>query len=283
MRTAADRVGFMQGRLSPKIDEKIQAFPWPYWEAEMPLAKSIGLSLMEWTLDQARIDENPMMTHEGRYLIQHLAETNGIQIASLTGDCFMQAPFWKAQDEERDHLIALFLKVLESAAIMGMHCVVVPLVDHGTLSNLSERLLLEKTLLGFTDFLKRNHLFIVFESDFSPIKLKQFIEGFPKEAFGINFDMGNSASYGWDPEEEIGLLAKRIINVHVKDRVLGGTTVPLGDGAVNFAKVFAFLQQVNYSGNFILQTARASDGLHLEVLSQYQQFVIQCIEEAHGS
>lgn len=47
---APDRIGFMQGRLSPVVDGKIQAFPWGHWEDEFRLANGHGLSLMEWTL-----------------------------------------------------------------------------------------------------------------------------------------------------------------------------------------------------------------------------------------
>mgnify|MGYP007072153412 CR=1 FL=1 len=60
------RIGFMQGRLSPIVDGKIQSFPWDNWKNEIIIAKSIGLSQMEWTLDQDRLYENPLMTLEGQ-------------------------------------------------------------------------------------------------------------------------------------------------------------------------------------------------------------------------
>ena len=31
---AGARIGFMQGRLSPQVDGKIQAFPWVHWRDE---------------------------------------------------------------------------------------------------------------------------------------------------------------------------------------------------------------------------------------------------------
>ena len=263
--------------------EKIQAFPWPYWESEMPLAKSIGLSKMEWTLDQEKIFVNPLMTKQGQATIQRLAAINAIQILSLTGDCFMHAPFWKAKGSMREHLIQTFFEVLLASAKMGIKYVVVPLVDKGALATSQQRILLENTLLNFRNFLFQHNMAIAFESDFPPHKLKQFIDGFPSELFGINFDMGNSASLGFDPEEEISLLSNRIINVHVKDRLLGGMTVPLGKGAVNFKKVFSLFQKVNYSGNFILQTARAKDENDVEILSQYIDFTLRHMGNAYGS
>ena len=56
----------------------------------------------------------------------------------------------------------------------------------------------------------------------------------------------------------------------MKDRVLGGTTVPLGTGSADFDAVFAALSQVNYRGNLILQTARAADGNHADALCTYR-------------
>ena len=68
--------------------------------------------------------------------------------------------------------------------------------------------------------------------------------------------MGNSASLGFDPIEEISLLGEYIINVHIKDRILGGGTVPFGEGDTNFPLVFSALNEMNYSGDYILQGAR---------------------------
>jgi len=283
MKNSKAQIGFMQGRLSPLIDGKIQAFPWPYWEAELPLAAEIGLTLMEWTIDQDRILENPLMTVEGRTTIRHLAELNHIQVLSLTGDCFMQAPFWKAAGEQRTGLISLFGDILSACADVGIKYVVVPLVDKGALSNAEEKAVLIETLLDFVPFLARHGLVIAFESDFTPEALAQFISELPAEYFGINFDIGNSASLGWDPEEEINLLASRIVNVHVKDRVLGGTTVPLGEGAADLPKVFSLLKAAGYQGNYILQTARAIDGEHQATLRRYTEFVAQQIGIGHGA
>ena len=46
-----NKVGFMQGRLSPILDNKIQAFPFDHWEQEFSIAKELGIKCMEWTLD----------------------------------------------------------------------------------------------------------------------------------------------------------------------------------------------------------------------------------------
>ena len=48
-------IGFMQGRLSPMDDGKIQSFPWKYWQNEFALASKYNFDLIEWTIDQHKI------------------------------------------------------------------------------------------------------------------------------------------------------------------------------------------------------------------------------------
>ena len=48
--------------------------------------------------------------------------------------------------------------------------------------------------------------------------------------------------------------------MHIKDRVLHGSTVPLGKGDADLDAVFAGLRRLNYAGDFILQVARGTAG-----------------------
>ena len=265
-----NRIGFMQGRLSERVDGKIQAFPWRDWEREFPAAAAIDLHLMEWTLDQDRLYENPLMTADGQERIRALCRHHDISISSLTGDCFMQAPFWKEEGVARTNLQRDFLAIGSACAQVGIQMIVVPLVDNGSLDTLEQEDVLVKFLLKQQPFLDQHRLQVIFESDFTPPILARFINRLPVELFGINYDIGNSAALGFSPVEEFAAYGKRIFNVHVKDRVLGGTTVPLTTGNADFDSVFAALSQISYQGNFILQTARAVDGNHAEVLAAYR-------------
>lgn len=266
----------MQGRLSPPVEGKIQAFPWAHWREEFPRAQQLGFGLMEWTLDHDRLRDNPLLTSRGQNEIQQLCAAYQVRVASLTGDCFMQAPFYKAEGERRRALLADFEAVIEACGKLGITCVVMPLVDSGTLENThQEQVLIEE--LVHSRRLARAGLTIAFESDLPPARLREFIRAFPAEQFGINYDIGNSASLGYDPAEEIAAYGTRILNVHVKDRVRGGNTVPLGTGNADLPRVFRLLREASYAGNHILQTARAEDGDHAGVLRQYRDMVEQWV------
>lgn len=89
------KFGFIQGRLSPMINNRIQCFPKGFWEQEFPQAESLGFKAMEWTLDIDEIYENPLMTEQGQAQIKNLCKQHGVEIPSLTGDFLMQFPFYK--------------------------------------------------------------------------------------------------------------------------------------------------------------------------------------------
>ena len=182
------KIGFMQGRLSPMLGEKIQAFPWLNWRNEIETAGHIDINLMEWTIDQADLYENPLMTLDGRKEISSLCQEHGLSITSLTGDCFMQSPFWKTSDFDLcNKLKADFIAVTQACSEIGIEIVVVPLVDNGRLNTQKQEDNLVNFLFQQNERLKDLDIKIAFESDFSPYELKRFISRFESKTFGYFF------------------------------------------------------------------------------------------------
>ena len=280
MTTTLQRIGFMQGRLSALVDGKIQAFPWNEWRDEFPRAKALGLTRMEWTIDQDLLRENPLTTETGQNEIAALSRENGLRIPSLTGDCFMQAPFWKVDAAAHDALVADLDLLMAACGRIGIEFVVIPLVDNGKIERESESDTLKRVLIARREQLARQNVKIVFESDLPPRDLARFMEAFPADVFGINYDSGNSASLGYDSTEEIEAYAPRILNVHIKDRIRGGTTVPLGTGNADLAKTIRLIERSGYKGQYVLQTARATDGDHSGALAKYRDMTVSWIEDA---
>ncbi len=270
----------MQGRLCAQVGDNVQAFPWSDWETEFAVASELGIHAMEWTLDQERLYENPLMTAEGRARIQVLQDEYLMAIPSLTGDCFMQAPFWKADGDAQAVLKADFVAVCRACSALGVQIVVVPLVDHGRLDSPAQEDALVEFLLSQQKVLASLGIQVAFESDFPPAELRRFIDRLPSGHFGINYDIGNSAALGYDALEEFANYGCRVLNVHVKDRALGGSTVPLKSGAAKFDVVFAELAGLEYAGNLVLQTARATDGNHADALRSYHQMTANWIRKS---
>jgi hexulose-6-phosphate isomerase len=233
---------------------------------------------MEWTLDQDDLHRNPLLTGAGQERIRALGAAHDVRVASVTGDCFMQAPFWKARGEERAALQRDFLAVVDACGWLGGAAIVVPLVDHGALAERGQEDLLVDWLLEHRAYFAEHQVSVLFECDFVPQQLARFIDRLPAPGFGINYDIGNSAALDYRPAEEFACYGHRVLNVHVKDRVLGGTTVPPGSGNADFEAVFAELKRVAYHGNYIMQTARAADGDHAGALSRYREMIARWLD-----
>ena len=223
------------------------------------------------------------MTKEGQRKICDLSLLHSVTIPSLTGDCFMQAPFWKSSVDCGSELQNDFLAICDACSAIGIQMIVVPLVDNGSLENNQQEDRLVDFLLSHEQYFEHKRIKILFESDFEPLDLKRFINRLPSDRFGINYDIGNSAALGFDPRTEFAAYGSRIVNVHVKDRILGGTTVPLGSGNADFGAVFSELKKVKYAGNYILQTARAGDGGHVAAIAKYRDMVLGWISENKNS
>ncbi len=259
------KYGVMQGRLSKQIGNKIQAFPEKYWKSEFSKAKKLGLKSIEWTLDYKNLYKNPIFKKKGKSEIKRLSKKYSIFIKSLTGDCFMQKPFWKLNKNTK--LIEDLKKIIDAANKIGIELIVIPLVDNGSLSKKIEVQNLLKICESLKKYLQKTKIKLVFESDFNPKKLQRFIKNFDKKYFGINYDVGNSAALNYNIDEEFNLYGNRIYNIHIKDRIKFGKTVRLGKGNANFSKLFKNLKKMKYKKNIILQTARSKQNQHMKEIN----------------
>jgi L-ribulose-5-phosphate 3-epimerase len=254
--------GVMQGRLSEIVENKIQAFPNKNWKSEFSKANKLGLKSIEWTLDYKNLENNPIFSNKGRLKIKELSKKYSIKINSLTGDCFMQKPFWKTKNNQK--LIADLKKIINSCKVLGIRFIVIPLVDNGSIKNHKHRNNLIKSCKKIIKYLQNSKIKLIFESDFSPKKLKGFIKKFDKNFFGINYDVGNSAALNYNIDEEFKCYGNYIFNIHIKDRFKNGKTIRLGNGGVNFFKLFCNLRKIKYKNNLILQTARSKNKQHMK-------------------
>lgn len=273
------KLGFMQGRLSPIIDNKIQAFPTKDWQFEFAKASNLGLNVMEWTVDYDCELTNPIFHENGRAKINRLKEEHCIEIPSVTADAIMQMPFWKFEGEERRKRFDYVKKFITACGYCDFKIIVIPIVDNSSIEAEEQKQVLINYFKSITQYLDNLNLKIAFEVDMPPETTRSFIEEFTPSIFGINYDIGNSASAGFIPKEEIACYGNRIFNVHIKDRKLGGTTVPLGMGDANFKETFINLKKANYEGNFIIQAARSIKNKHSEIMFEYIEFLKRVIEK----
>jgi hexulose-6-phosphate isomerase len=269
-----NKIGFMQGRLSPMIRNKLQAFPFAYWQKEFKIANSLNIKLMEWTIDNFKFEKNPII--KNRVLIKKLSINNNLLIPSITLDFFMESPIWKLNKKDGLFLEKKLLTVLESCKSLGIPNIIIPILDNSSIKNEKEKNKFIEFAIKFKNFLIKNKLRILIESDLDPISKLRFIKKFPNNIFGINYDTGNSAFMGYDINDEMKYYKEFIFNIHIKDRKFKGPSVMLGEGHYDFKLLFKKIVKI-YKGNYILQSARYKKNYVKDLKNNYN-FLIDNIK-----
>src|SRR6478736_2309064 len=179
---ADHRIGVMQGRLSPRPENRLQAFPHQTWPEEFAKAKRLGFSYLEWIYEAERAEENPIASSAGRAAIRACATESGLPVGSVCADYFMIHRLAGGTACERK----------EHAAALSAHV----------------------------------------------------------RAY---YDTGNSTAQGLDIALDILPLLPVLEAVHLKDRLVGGTSQPFGRGDANFNGFFGVLAKAGYGGDFLTQ------------------------------
>jgi hexulose-6-phosphate isomerase len=250
-----NEIGIMQGRLSPRIDGKIQAYPASTWQKEFEIAQEIGYAAIEWIVEKP-VETNALMTDSGKGEIKKVIASTGVRIDYVCADIFMQQPLVRMTEETKSQNKDYLLEILKNAKEVGAIGVEIPFVDNSSIKNDKEKQEFIDAMQDAFKLAKDLDIKISLETDLSPIAFKELLEQIGLDFVQANYDIGNSASLGFDPKEELNAYGQRILNVHVKDRKLGGTTVPLGTGNADINLVIQKLQEFGYSGGLTMQAAR---------------------------
>jgi L-ribulose-5-phosphate 3-epimerase len=269
-------IGIMQGRLLPPVGGKIQAFPVDGWRQEFALAADAGLCCIEWVYEANAAAANPLASDEGVEEINRLVDDSGVSVRSVCADYFMKellvAPDGTARDASAEHLVSL----MGRAAAIGVRHIVLPFVDESSMRSAGEVDGVVEILRSVLPAAERAGVELHLETDLGADQLASLVDR--SDGGGrvrVTYDIGNEASLGYEPEEALSILGPRVGSVHVKDRPLGGGTVPLGTGAADFDTCFRMLAGAGYSGRFILQAARRQACDEVETARADREFVLR--------
>jgi hexulose-6-phosphate isomerase len=253
-----NEIGIMQGRLSPRIDGKIQAYPTNTWQKEFEIAQEICYAAIEWIVEKP-VEINALMTDSGKAKIKKVIASTGVRIDYVCADIFMQQPLVRMTKDTKSQNKEYLVTILNNAKEVGAIGVEIPFVDNSSIKNDKEIEEFIESMQEAFKLAKELDMKISLETDLPPLKFKELLEQIGLEFVQANYDIGNSASLGFDPEEELEAYGTRILNVHVKDRKLGGTTVPLGTGNANINLVLQKIQEFDYKGGLTMQAARGEN------------------------
>ena len=272
-----NKLGLIQGRLTPSRGRGIQFFPFDNWENEFAVAKDIGLGHIEWVFDFRSYEDNPLWTEKGCERIKYFIEQSGVSVHTVCFDYFMRRPFYKGNLQLLTENLNFYNRISQNLKSIGGSNVEIPMVDSASIGDTAEFDLAVKFLRSLAQDSPPN-VNIVLESDLPSAKFLQLIENVGSKKVLVNYDVGDRVGCGFNPAQEILEFKNCLGNIHIKDKKMRGVTVPLEEGDVNFAAFFEALGIIGYKGNISLQVARGADGFEKEYVSRQMEFVRSLIE-----
>lgn len=275
-------IGIMQGRLSPPVNGRIQAFPLTTWRQEFLRARAAGLACLEWVYEQDAEAQNPLGTQDGIAEMRALSQQGGVMVWSICADYYMTRRL-VASTGLPDRAVVDHLRwLIGQAGSLGAHYLVLPFVDASSLASPQEIEGLVAVLRAVLPIAERVGMALHLETDLAPTDVVSVMGHIAHPLVQMNYDIGNSAALGRDPRDELGAIRAWLGSVHVKDRRLGGATVPLGAGAADFQMCFRIICESGYHGPWILQAARESGLSEVELAIRNRQFVEEHLTAAAG-
>lgn len=246
-----------------------QAFPTNLWKQEFILARERQLQHIEWVVDSPQFSHNPILSNPTS--IQEQIDRTGVNVISVCADFLMDAPL----DLDVPESWKPFNLLLDSMEILDVRLLVVPCVDQSSLSSQASLRRLSRAVREVGERLSQTEIRVALETDLAPKPFGQLMDELDPSVFGVNYDIGNSASLGFDPREEFEMYGSRINLVHVKDRQLHGGSVQLGMGATDFRAVLSGLLELRFNGPVTLQCFRDYGGVSVfdDQLAFYQALV----------
>ena len=270
-------MGIMQGRLSPPVDGKIQAFPLAHWAEEFSVAAAVGLSSIEWILESP-LPTNPLWTDEGLARIQEQIRQTNVRVDFICADYFMESPLMRMSPDDLQRNQSVLMRTIDQAAALGAKGIEIPCVDASEIRSRADEDELASAIAPCLEHAAERNIQLGLETSLPPDRFRNLLQRIGHPSLKANYDSGNSASLGYDPAEEIAAYGSWINNVHIKDRLRGGSTVPLGSGNADIGKVLRLLKGAGYHGGFVLQAARGADDV--AAARHYREQLLAWLAEA---
>jgi len=241
---------------------------------EFPLIQQLGFNGIEWIYDKKSEFTNPILDSNESQKIKTISKKYNVSLENIVFDWFIVHPLFKKDEISLKNKIKKLVDLIETSQKIGFQRIIFPLLEENAINNPND---MDLFLKIFSDdilsVLNLNKIEIHFETSLSPNSELAFISKLDHRQTKICFDMGNSASLGYDPAHVLNKIAPYLGSVHIKDRLLHGGSTPLGEGAVDFSKIFSILNEIDFSGFFSLQAYRDKNSNNIELLKNYLMFI----------
>jgi sugar phosphate isomerase/epimerase len=193
-------IAIMQGRLSSDSGGRFQFFPHE-WESEFLLAREMGFYGIEWICDWQEMEEdsNPLLIEAQAAQVAHKAQGVGIAITAVCADWYMKYDLRDASQSAGDWLD----RAIEATRFTTEKRIVVPLLEKNAPETKEEERRIVSHLGAHVRLAQECGAVLAFETEMDVHRLISFIDSFQSDAVGVNYDIGNCTSYGFDCPSDI--------------------------------------------------------------------------------
>jgi len=265
----------MQGRLVKPLNKPIQEFPLKDWKKELDLLLKLNLKNIEWVVDRASYEQNPLVFDN--QALETLMKNKNLSISAVSNDYFLDTANSYENITFSDLLTSVEMQqeLISNIGEFKKYILVMPFIENSSLKKYSKKQV-EKLLEVLLSFESNYKLDYALELDIDRNEITHKLGKFLGNRIFINLDVGNTVSFGFDIKSEINDLSQFILNVHLKDRIMNGPTVPLETGSTDIKEIIKLLIRAGYRGAYTLQFARKYEDdyktieEYLEIISKYE-------------
>jgi hexulose-6-phosphate isomerase len=243
----------MQGRLSPRPPGKLQEFPWQSYAEEFPKAARLGFHSIEWIFEAARFEENPLWTEHGRERIRELVEETSVRVQSVCADYFMLRRLAGESASDLTQNRDVLAELIVHAHAIGADRILIPLLESSAVDSIELEREVVVSLKSAVPIAERYGVTLGLEMEVAGTRYAKLVQSVGSRRVRAYYDAGNSTAQGFDIAEDVVPLLPMLHAVHIKDRVRGGGSRPLGTGDANFQGFFPKLLRAGFRGDFVLQ------------------------------
>jgi hexulose-6-phosphate isomerase len=268
----------MQGRLSPRQGDRLQAFPSSTWRQEFMQARALGFECMEWIFLADTASDNPLASAQGRREIVGAIATSGVPVVSICAPYFMVHKLAGVSESERAENVQRLRELVVWAHAVGATRILLPLLESAALGSAELEAQAVASLRSAARVAGMADIVLGVEMEIPGERYAAFIERVGEPNVRAYYDAGNSTAQGFDIAEDVLHVLPHLEAVHLKDRKAFGKSRPLGSGDANFRGLFAELAKRGFAGDFVFEHFFETDPM--AEAARGLAYIKQCVAEA---
>jgi L-ribulose-5-phosphate 3-epimerase/hexulose-6-phosphate isomerase len=231
------------------------------WDTKLEAVKNAGFDFLEISIDESdekikRLDWSKEKLDE----IREISKKKNVRISSMCLSAHRKFPFGSKNKNKREKAKQIMNKAITFADYLGIR--IIQLVGYDVYYEESDEQTKKLFLEGLKEAVKlasRAQIILAIEIMDTELigtikRALKYIEHFKSPWLKIYPDLGNLTQWSKDPAQELEKGIEHIVEIHVKDSKPGVfRDVSLGEGTVNFEKLFTKLNDLNYNGPFLIE------------------------------